>query len=339
MDNLWRRGILLSTLPPWVRYRELVDLEGAPADSPEAVTARLVMETSPQVMTLLADIGRWPGTVLNSHKSASQTFHSLSLAASLGVSPENAAIATAVNRILERMGPDGMPRLPMNYPAQFGGPGVETWAWALCDAPVILAALVRLGFGDRQQVRDGVGTVLALAGSYGWPCAAAPELGGFRGPGKKTDPCPYATLVSLELASSCIASGGTDGGANSRYAGIASSPGVLSGIEALLSCWVRSREWHPYIFYMGDDFRKLKAPLLWYDILHVTDVLSCFEVARADTRFLDMLGVLRAKRLEDGSYIPESTYQPYKAWDFGQKKTGSPWIGFIVRRIERRLGW
>jgi hypothetical protein len=108
-----------------VRYRELTDLEGVTSDSPEAVTARIVMETSPQVLALLADIGRWPGTVVNNHKSASQTFHSLSLAAALGVSAANPAISSAVERIMEHMGPDGMPRLPMTYPAHFGGPCVQ----------------------------------------------------------------------------------------------------------------------------------------------------------------------------------------------------------------------
>ena len=30
------------------------------------------------------------------------------------------------------------------------------------------------------------------------------------------------------------------------------------------------------MFFMGTDFRKLKVPLVWYDLLHVLDVLSSF---------------------------------------------------------------
>ncbi len=316
---------------PWVRYRELIDIDGLAANAPEAVSARLVMETSPQVMTLLADIGRWPGTVQSSHKSASQTFHSLSLAASLGISASNPAIAAAISRILDRLGPDGMPRLPMVYPTHFGGTGTEIWAWALCDAPVILTALVRFGMGNDQRVQAGIHTVMSVVQSFGWPCTVAPELGSFRGPGKKTDPCPYATLVSLELATACYAT------QDKNIAGIVSEQAVMAGVESLLSAWERSRDWHPYIFYMGNDFRKLKAPLLWYDILHVLDVLSCFEQARKDHRFVEMLDVAHAKRGDGGSYTPESVYLPYKSWDFGQKKAPSPYITLIMHRIESRL--
>ena len=40
-----------------------------------------------------------------------------------------------------------------------------------------------------------------------------------------------------------------------------------------------------YLFGMGTDFRKLKAPLVWLDILHVLDVLSRFKVVHNDPLF------------------------------------------------------
>ena len=52
---------------------------------------------------------------------------------------------------------------------------------------------------------------------------------------------------------------------------------VRAGIECLLSLWENSREAHPYMFFMGTDFRKLKVPYIWYDLLHVADVLSTYE--------------------------------------------------------------
>ena len=47
-----------------------------------------------------------------------------------------------------------------------------------------------------------------------------------------------------------------------------------------MDLWQNSREKHPYQFYMGTDFRKVKAPLVWYDILHVADVLCRFKNVR-----------------------------------------------------------
>ena len=118
---------------------------------------------------------------------------------------------------------------------------------------------------------------------------------------------------------------------------LAEGPEADAGVEALLDCWERSEARHPYMFFMGTDFRKLKAPGLWYDILHVADVLSRFPKALRDPRFRDLVSVLRSKAQADGSFVPESVYLPYKAWDFGQKKEPSPWIRFTVERIHLRL--
>lgn len=44
--------------------------------------------------------------------------------------------------------------------------------------------------------------------------------------------------------------------------------------NSLLSLWENSRQRHTYMFYMGTDFRNLKLPYVWYDILSVADTLS-----------------------------------------------------------------
>ena len=47
-----------------------------------------------------------------------------------------------------------------------------------------------------------------------------------------------------------------------------------AGAEALLQLWETSQDQHPYQFYMGTDFCKLKAPLVWYDLLHAKHVID-----------------------------------------------------------------
>jgi hypothetical protein len=91
------------------------------------------------------------------------------------------------------------------------------------------------------------------------------------------------------------------------------------------------------MFFMGTDFRKLKAPLVWYDILHVLDVLSAFPWLRQDTRLLDMLGVLKNKADDQGCFTPESVWTVWKDWDFGQKRAPSRWLTFLAWRIIRRV--
>lgn len=316
--------------PPWARYRALVDLVGLDPKDPEAQAARAAMEGAPELAPLLSEVGGWPGTVLASHKSASQGFHSLSFLAELGVSAGHPSVASAIGAILAGMGEDGMPRLPAAYEGGSGGPGEAKPAWALCDAPVTLKSLALLGLSGHGKLRAGAATVLSLARANGWPCGLSPELSSFRPPGRKADPCPYATLVCLELVAALEEGGGEE------YGGLKAGPEASAGVEALLLAWERSRDWHPHVFYAGTDFRKLKAPCLWYDILHVADALSHFPLAVGDPRFEEMMTLIDSKADADGRFVPESVYQPYAAWDFGQKKLPSPWLGFLVARIRKR---
>ena len=112
---------------------------------------------------------------------------------------------------------------------------------------------------------------------------------------------------------------------------------VRDGIEVILSLWENSLERHPYMFYMGTDFRKLKAPAMWYNILSVADCLSRFDYVKTDPRFCEMLDLIKGKQNADGMFIPESVYQKFKGWDFGQKKTVSPYLSFLCVRLLRRL--
>jgi hypothetical protein len=112
---------------------------------------------------------------------------------------------------------------------------------------------------------------------------------------------------------------------------------VAAGINSLLGLWQDSRVLHPYQFYMGTDFRKLKARLIWYDLLHVLDVLSRSAAATQDARFTDMLQVMNEKAGPAGLFTPESEWKAWNAWEFGQKKQPSAWLTFLVYRINRRV--
>ncbi len=184
--------------------------------------------------------------------------------------------------------------------------------------------MVKFGLDKDLQVQKAVKYLVGLVRENGWPCAVSKELGKFRGPGRKDDPCPYATLVMLKMLS--------------ELEGWKDSKEAHTGTESLLDLWRRSRETHPYLFYMGTDFRKIKAPFVWYDILHVLDVLSQFEWARNDERLREMVEIVRSRRDAEGKYLPESEWNAWKGWDFGQKKQPSRWLTFLAMRMLKRVG-
>jgi len=308
---------------PWVVYRTLLDLEGLGENDHAVKKARAEMLSHPLIQDIIDELQDWPGIVLNSHKSAGQLYHKLSFLADLGITAEDKGMKKVVTKIKASVSKEGLFQLPTQIPEHFGGSGKEELAWALCDAPITLYSLSRLGLKDDPDVRRGLGFLLGLVRGNGWPCKVSENLGNFRGPGKKDDPCPYVNLIMLKLIALF----------DEHMDGIE----ARAGVESLLSLWDVSLERHPYMFFMGTDFRKLKAPFIWYDILHVADVLSQYPYARRDSRLRDMMDVIHSKADENCRYTPESVWTAWKGWDFAQKKEPSPWLTFLVFRIDNRL--
>lgn len=312
----------LLTGEPWIAYRTRLDLLGQSADDSLVKSARKAMLADDQVQSLLAELSGWPGVVLASHKSASQLFHKLTFVADLGLKADDPGMDQIIARILEHQSSEGPFQLSMNIPTHFGGMGEDQWAWALCDAPLIVYALVKFGLGKTPEVQTAIEHLAGLVRQNGWPCAVSKELGNFRGPGRKEDPCPFANLAMLK--------------ALSEIEELRDSPACRSGAETLLSLWQDSLSRHPYIFYMGNDFRKLKVPFVWYDLMHVLDVLSRFPWLKDDPCLKDMLQVMRNKADAQGTFSLESIWTAWKGWEFGQKKAPSRWLTLLACRIIKR---
>ena len=309
---------------PWVQYRTRRDLLDQSESDPAVAAARAAMLAHPHVQALVEELAGWPGHVIASHKSAGQSFHKLTFLADLGIKAHDPGIDVIVARILAHQAAEGPFQLPMAIAPSHGGTGEQTWAWALCDAPLIVYALAGFGLAQHAIVQTAATHLVALVRDNGWPCAVSKELGTFRGPGRKDDPCPFANLAMLK--------------ALSVLPSLCDSSAAHAGAEALLTLWNESEARHPYMFFMGTDFRKLKAPFIWYDILHVLDVLSRFTWLRDDSRLLDMLAVMQRRADAQGRYTPESVWTAWKEWEFGQKKVPSRWLTLLAWRIAQRVG-
>ena len=308
---------------PWIEYRTRLDLLGESEEDPQVRLARGAMLENTQVGSLLTELSDWPGTVISSHKSAGQPFHKLTFIADLGLKASDPGMDEIITRILEHQSAEGPFQLPTNIPTHFGGSGQDQWAWALCDAPLIVYSLVKFGLKDDPRVKAAIHHLAGLIRDNGWPCTVSKELGKFRGPGRKDDPCPFANLAMLKALSAM----------EERR----DSPECHTGVDTLLNLWGESTSQHPYMFYMGTDFRKLKVPFVWYDLLHVLDVLIRFPWLREDARLLDIYGILKNKADEQGRFTLESIWTAWKDWEFGQKKAPSKWLTVLAWRIIGRM--
>jgi hypothetical protein len=277
------------------------------------------MLSDPQIKTLIDEVTAWPWPGISSHKTAGHPLHKFAFLAEMGVDLGRSFGRTLLKE-LEASMVGGLPRLPHRTPERYGGSGMTELAWSLCDTPLMLYSMSRCF--PSFDGKEGLKTLSNTLRENGMPCAVSPELGKFRGPGRKDDPCPLANLYTLRAVMQIDPRG---------YEELART---ITG--SLLSLWSDSRERHPYMFFMGTDFRKLKLPFVWYDILSVTDVLSHCHWVRDDERYLDMLSVIDSKTDDEGRFKAESVWTSWKGWDFDQKKGPSRWVTFAVERLHRR---
>lgn len=182
--------------------------------------------------------------------------------------------------------------------------------------------LLATGLSHDERVRQAINHLLGLGQENGWRCAAAPALGKFKGPGRREDPCPIANVYALK--------------ALAQAPELLDSPATQRGADMLLRHWEHQAEGKLYLFGIGADFRKLKYPFVWYDILHVVDVLSRFPFVHTDPRFRSMTDTIIAQADETGRYTASSMYRAWTGWSFADKKRASPWLTFLVLRILKR---
>ena len=309
--------------PSWVQYSTRVDLLGQSGNTSELAATRKNMLAHPDIQGLLSELSEWPGLSLKRHNDAGHLLHKLAFMSDIGIRMGDPGINDIVKNIIESRSKDGAFQIIANVSPQYGGSGQDELAWMLCDSPSILYSLVKLGIRDDVVIKSAARHLADLCADNGWSCTVSPNLGKFRGPGRKTDPCPYATLISLK--------------ALSQIPEWRDNEVCAKGAESLLQLWEQRKERRPYLFAMGTDFAKLKAPMVWYDILHVLEVLSQFPKLRKDRRLLEMVDIVKAKSDNEGRFTAESVWKSWSAWEFGQKKVPSYWLTLQAQRILIRL--
>ena len=304
---------------PWVKYNTLKELLGKSENAPEVRDARKAMIAHPLVKALQDEVSEWPWYPLKRHNDANHPLHKLAILSDFGISSDDPGINHSIEKIVVDQSLEGAFQIDMLIPTRFGGSGKPEKLWMACDAPVTLNSLLKMGLHNHEGVQNAIQHLASLVCEKGVLCTGANPK--FRGPGRKDDPCPYATLLTTK--------------ALTHIPEFKSE--ALKGAEMLLSHWEHQKERKLYLFGIGTDFKKLKYPFVWYDILHVADVLSRIDAVRNDERLRELIDTIISKQDVNGRFTPESVWMAFKNWDFGQKKTPSFWMTFLVARIVKRI--
>lgn len=275
----------------------------------------------PKISEIIKETRIWPGqTPLKRKKNEDHLIHKIAFLADLGLNKKDENIKEIGERILSNQSENGMFRTLHKYPEAWAEKKDQSMEWILCDAASLLYSLLSFGFRNKQT-NEAVRELIWLSDINGWRCKSSnPSL---KGPGKKNQYCPYSNLLSLK--------------ALSVTQDLTYSEECLRGIEALLEHWTYRSSQKIRGFGIGSTFMKLRYPNIWYDILHVVDVLSRYDSALEDDRFLEMWEVVRSKQNPDGSFTPEKIWRTWESWSFGQKTMPSPWLTCRIDEINNRI--
>jgi hypothetical protein len=307
--------------PAFVRYSTLVDLCGESGSCSAAKRAYADMRVDPRVKTLIAAVNGWERQpAITRHNDAAHPLHKLVFAADLGIKRRD--LKPGVDAILAHQSSEGPFQLRIQIPPAFGGDGVPRWDWVATDAPLILYALLRLGVRNREVTR-GLDHIRSRIAEPGYPCFASSSMGRFKGPGRRADPCPYANLIILRMLS--------------EVQGLERSAEAKRAVSMLLHHWEVRGDKKYFLFGIGTDFAKPKAPLIWYDILHYTDTLTRFPSARRDPRLREVMDLLASRADAEGRLTSASIWTRWKGWEFCQKKEPSFWLTFLFHRARHRM--
>lgn len=313
---------LLTSPEPWTRYRTLVDLLARPESDAEVITAHNEMIQHPNVRGLMAFALTWGEHSLKRHNNASHSLYAISTLADFGLQADDPGMEAIIKKIMAHQSREGAFQSLINIPKAFGGDNTDRWTWIICDTPTLLYSLLAFGLGNRPQVQQAVEHLVNLVGENGWRCVSDPKLSKFHGPGRKTDPCPIANVYALKALSLTAHRDG---------------PAAHAGVEMLLTHWADQTTTKMYLFGVGTDYRKLKYPFIWYNILHVADVLSRYPFVHTDPRFQQMIKDITTQANNDGQYTASSMYRAWKDWSFADKKKPSPWLTLLILRLQKRL--
>ena len=172
--------------PPFVQMAARERLLGERRSSPAVNRARLALLDDPRVRSLMRELRAWPVSPLNSHKSAGHAIHKLTFLADLGLQRDDPGVEAIARKVMAHVASEGPFQVLGVIGPQYGGTGKETWAWALCDAPLLVYALERLGYAEEPAVRPSkspsgnnlhFGTGCVTVVNRSWPGPRCPDRG------------------------------------------------------------------------------------------------------------------------------------------------------------------
>ncbi len=315
---------LLVAGEPSAAFVKLTGVLGWDPSDGEARAARERIMADARIRHLLETLPRWGIDSFSGHDSPRFLPNALAILHDLGVrAGDHPALDQALEDLVSHQ--DDRGHFQSRWSFRSGEP---SWRALPCDTLAITEVLLRYGRASDPRVQRAIAAAARAIGQTpqgrGWRCTPDPGSR-FRGPGRVADLCPQATLEGLRLFAHVPAH---------------ERPARLADVaRAAIAVWRRRASERPYQFGHGYQFKSVKWPDLWYDVLAVVRALGPYpEVwgapGAADedrAAVAELVACLIAYNTdEQGRIVPQRTYRGFEAFSFGRKGAPSPTATAIV---------
>lgn len=189
-----------------------------------------------------------------------------------------------------------------------------------CQTVLAALALCQLGYAQDERLQVTFRHLLdTQRPDGGWRCN---KFSYGRGP-ETAYSNPYPTLAALDAF---------------RYSErFAAEPALEEAVAFLLEHWLLRKPLGPCHYGMGTLFMQVEYPFRGYDLFYYVYVLSFYERARRDARFLQALDALRAKT-RDGRVVVERVVPKLAKLEFCKKGAPSELATRRWQEILQRVG-
>ena len=144
-------NFILSNGDTWLQYATRVHiLEESKEDMADL---KLQALSDPKIKAYLSDITDFHSILVSNHKNPDLPIHKLLFLLDIGFNADVPEIQTAVDKIMENKDSNGIYQSLINIPKHFGGSGEDLFGWCLCDAPLLLSALLKSGLDYKKHIK------------------------------------------------------------------------------------------------------------------------------------------------------------------------------------------
>ncbi len=335
---------LLEKSDPGVRFLTLRDILDAPPDDSDVVAARRATVRAAPVKEILQaqdEEGWWSKPGPGYGPKYQGTLWSVTFLGQFAADGSNRQVRRAVEYVLDHT----------RAPEPYGGFTVNGAPTGLihCLQGNLCSSLLELGWGDDPRLHEALNWLArsivgeriqpAVAKGQRTQKAAAGELpryyrSGNCGPGFQCSannelPCAWGAIPALDALSRVP----------SRQRTPLMRRAISSGVEFLLGHDPALADYPtPYGGKPNGSWFRFGYPLGYVqDVLHNVEVLTALGQGH-DPRLHRAAGLIRSKRLPDGRWASEYSYNG-KMWvDVDQKRKPSKWVTLRARRVFHRMG-